>query len=552
MSKHPTYAIHFLVLLLGLIVCFIVNISLGSVSISVIDTLKVIFDSDFGQSSNSYIIWNYRIPKALTAVLVGSGLSLSGLLMQTLFRNPLAGPYVLGISSGASLGAALLIMGSSLFSGFMTFSAFNDIALAVASSVGSFLVLLIVLTVAVRVKDTMALLIIGLMFGSITAALVSVLSYFTKAEKLQQYVYWSFGSLGNLSWTQLAILCLCTFIGIILSILSIKSLNAFLLGENYAKSLGIQLKKSRYMIIIATGLLAGCITAFAGPIAFIGLAVPHLTRQLFHTTDHKILIPASLSCGAILILNISDLSVGYDKKVVAKNISFDLKKGELVAIVGINGIGKSTLLRTIGGFQSKISGSIQIEGKELASIDTLDLATKISVVLTEPIASKNMSIKELLALGRQPYTNWLGKLSADDISFITKSVSLLELEPFLDKKCYELSDGQLQRVMIARALVQDTSIILLDEPTTHLDLYHKVQILKLLKSIAHKTEKTILFTSHEIELAIQLCDKMLILDGQANPFEEPCKLIEHKNFETLFPADMISFDANSGSFKIKN
>ena len=257
MSKHPTYAIHFLVLLLGLIVCFIVNISLGSVSISVIDTL---------------------------------------------FRNPLAGPYVLGISSGASLGAALLIMGSSLFSGFMTFSAFNDIALAVASSVGSFLVLLIVLTVAVRVKDTMALLIIGLMFGSITAALVSVLSYFTKAEKLQQYVYWSFGSLGNLSWTQLAILCLCTFIGIILSILSIKSLNAFLLGENYAKSLGIQLKKSRYMIIIATGLLAGCITAFAGPIAFIGLAVPHLTRQLFHTTDHKILIPASLSCGAILML----------------------------------------------------------------------------------------------------------------------------------------------------------------------------------------------------------------------------------------------------------
>lgn len=302
MSKHPTYTIHFLVLLLGLIVCFIVNISLGSVSISVIDTLKVIFDSDFGQSSNSYIIWNYRIPKALTAVLVGSGLSLSGLLMQTLFRNPLAGPYVLGISSGASLGAALLIMGSSLFSGFMTFSAFNDIALAVASSVGSFLVLLIVITVAVRVKDTMALLIIGLMFGSITAALVSVLSYFTKAEKLQQYVYWSFGSLGNLSWTQLAILCLCTFIGIILSILSIKSLNAFLLGENYAKSLGIQLKKSRYIIIIATGLLAGCITAFAGPIAFIGLAVPHLTRQLFHTTDHKILIPASLSCGAILML----------------------------------------------------------------------------------------------------------------------------------------------------------------------------------------------------------------------------------------------------------
>lgn len=219
--------------------------------------------------------------------------------------------------------------------------------------------------------------------------------------------------------------------------------------------------------------------------------------------------------------------------------------------MGINGIGKSTLLRTIAGFQSKISGSIRIIGKELASINTLELATKVSVVLTEPIASKNMSVKELLALGRQPYTNWLGKLSPKDVSIINKSVSLLELESFLEKKCYELSDGQLQRVLIARALVQDTSIILLDEPTTHLDLYHKAHILKLLKSISHKTKKTILFTSHEIELAIQLCDKMLILDGRSNPFEEPCKLIENNNFDTLFPSDMISFDASTGSFKIK-
>lgn len=302
MSKQPTFAIHFIVLILGLTACFVVNISLGSVSISFIDTIKVIFGSVTEESSNVYIIWNYRIPKALTAIFVGSGLSLSGLLMQTLFRNPLAGPYVLGISSGASLGAALLIMGSSLFSGLLTFSAFNDITLAIASSLGSFLVLIVVLSVATKVKDTMALLIIGLMFGSITAAIVSVLSYFTKAEKLQQYIFWSFGSLGNLSWKQLAIVAICTIIGILLSVLSIKSLNAFLLGENYAKSLGVRLQKSRYTIIVATGLLAGCITAFAGPIAFVGLAVPHVTRQLFHTTDHKILIPAVLFCGAILML----------------------------------------------------------------------------------------------------------------------------------------------------------------------------------------------------------------------------------------------------------
>ncbi|WP_373519146.1 FecCD family ABC transporter permease [Pricia sp.] len=302
MGNTKTYRLPFLLLLVSLVVCFGLNISLGSVSIPFSETVNALVGGNLENRSWEYIIWSFRVPKAFTAVLVGSGLALSGLLMQTLFRNPLAGPFVLGISSGASLGAALLIMGSSLFSGFMTSGLLNDISLAIASSIGSFLVLLAVMVVAAKVKDTMALLIIGLMFGSITAAIVSVLSYFTDAEKLQQFIYWSFGSVGNLSWAQLSILLGIILIGILLSIVSIKALNAFLLGENYARSLGVDLKKSRYAIIIATGLLAGGVTAFAGPIAFIGLAVPHLTRQIFSTTDHKILVPAVLIYGAILML----------------------------------------------------------------------------------------------------------------------------------------------------------------------------------------------------------------------------------------------------------
>ena len=250
----------------------------------------------------SYILWNYRVPKAFTAVLVGGGLSLSGLLMQTLFRNPLAGPFVLGISSGASLGAALLLMGASLISGWASFSFFNDISLAIAASLGSFLVLMVVILVANRVKDTMALLIIGLMFGSITSAIVSVLAYFSTADNLQRFIFWSFGSVGNLSKIQVCLLAGIVLIGMLLSIFSIKSLNAFLLGENYAESLGVSLKKSRFVAIVATGLLAGGITAFAGPIAFVGLAVPHLTRQIFDTMEHRILIPAVFLYGAILML----------------------------------------------------------------------------------------------------------------------------------------------------------------------------------------------------------------------------------------------------------
>ncbi|MEP3209621.1 MAG: iron ABC transporter permease [Maribacter sp.] len=282
--------------------CFALNISLGSVSIPFKVTLSELFLGPIQNESWHYIIWNYRIPKAITAILAGSALALSGLLMQTLFRNPLAGPFVLGISSGASLGVALLIMGSSIFSGLAAFEIANSISLAVGASLGSFLVLLAVLTVATRVKDTMTLLIIGLMFGSITSAIVSVLSYFTSSEELQQYVYWSFGSLGDLYWSQLALLGVIILIGILLSIASIKSLNSLLLGEHYARSLGVQLKKYRYIIIIATALLAGSVTAFAGPIAFVGLAVPHLTRQLFNTTDHKVLVPAVLLSGAILML----------------------------------------------------------------------------------------------------------------------------------------------------------------------------------------------------------------------------------------------------------
>ena len=162
-----------------------------------------------------------------------------------------------------------------------------------------------------------------------------------------------------------------------------------------------------------------------------------------------------------------------------------------------------------------------------------------------------MTVIELVALGRQPYTNWIGTLTKEDRQKINESLVMLELMELKNKKCHELSDGQLQRVMIARALAQDTSIILLDEPTTHLDLYHKVQILNLLKSIAHRTKKAIVFTTHEIELAIQLCDKMLLLNGQKNPFAQPCELIEQKAFDELFPSDTLAFDAKTGAFRIK-
>nr|WP_262920472.1 iron ABC transporter permease [Hanstruepera flava] len=280
-----------------MVACFFINISLGSVSISTSE----IINSLFGFSDN-YIIQNYRLPKAITAILVGSGLGVSGLLMQTLFRNPLAGPFVLGISSGASLGVAIVILGVGVFGGAFSTLLISKWSVVIAASLGSFLVLLSVLAVSTKVRDTMAILIIGLMFGSITAAVVSVLSYFSSAEQLQQYIFWGFGSLGNLSWSELFVFFCIYLLGLLMGIVSIKALNTLLLGENYAKSLGLNINKSRLVIIIATSLLAGTITAFAGPIAFIGLAIPHIVRQIFITSNHKILLPAIVLLGAIVML----------------------------------------------------------------------------------------------------------------------------------------------------------------------------------------------------------------------------------------------------------
>lgn len=288
-----------------LAIFILLNLSLGSVDIPFKSILFTLTGNDIVKESWQYIILEYRLPKAITAVLVGSGLSISGLLMQTLFRNPLAGPFVLGISSGASLGVALLVLGAAIFSGSIVGFAFSNLFLALAASIGALFVLSAVMIVARKVKNTMSILIIGLMFGSFTAAIISVLAYFSSAENLQQYVFWTFGSLGNLGWDEILIIggIYLVSIGILMSI--IKPLNSLLLGENYAISLGVNLKRTRNITLLVTGILTGVITAFSGPIAFIGLAVPHLTKLLIKSSNHRILLPAVAIMGAIIML-ISD------------------------------------------------------------------------------------------------------------------------------------------------------------------------------------------------------------------------------------------------------
>jgi iron complex transport system permease protein len=302
LANQKRNTILFALLGLGLILMFFTNISLGSVTIPFKEVYTSLTGGHASKSTWEYIIINYRLPKAITAVLVGTGLSISGLLMQTLFRNPLAGPYVLGLSSGASLGVAFVILGAGFLPSFLQIIALSSYGIVLASTIGSTLVLLLVLVVSQKLRDTMAILIVGLMFGSFTTAIVSVLTYFSTAEQLQKFTFWSLGNLGNLSWKSICVLAVCVCLGLILSAASIKPLNALLLGENYAKSMGMNYNRARLIIIFATSILAGSITAFAGPIAFIGLAVPHIAKLTFHTSNHAVLFWSTLFYGAIIML----------------------------------------------------------------------------------------------------------------------------------------------------------------------------------------------------------------------------------------------------------
>ncbi len=294
----------FIVLILSLILFFILDLFLGSVSLNAADVWKALFSG--GEGHLETIVFKFRLPKAITALVVGIGLSLSGLQMQTVFRNPMAGPDVLGITSGASLGVAFVILGFSSNISPDALKGFGNWILVAASWAGAGAIMVVILFIATRIKDIMTILILGIMLSSGISALVILMQYFSSESLLKTYVIWTMGSLGNLTTDQLSVLVISVIAGVILSLVSSKMLNALLLGENYAGSIGLNVKFARLVIFSCTSILAGSVTAFCGPVGFIGIAVPHIARIIFRSSDHKILIPATVFLGGSVML-ISDI-----------------------------------------------------------------------------------------------------------------------------------------------------------------------------------------------------------------------------------------------------
>ena len=290
----------FLILIFLLIAAFIGDIFTGNATISIKEAWSALFGSS-GNVIVDEIIRNYRLPKALTAVLAGAALSVSGLLMQTLFRNPLAGPDVLGVSAGAGLGVALLTMfsGTALYPFIQIMGNMGQVVAAIA---GATLVLLLILVVSSRIKDSITILVLGMIFGYVASSLITILQSFADPDSLKVFVTWTFGSLGDVTLDEMPILATIVLSGILLTIILQKTLNSLLLGESYALSAGLNIKRARIIIITIAAVITGSVTAFTGPIAFVGVVIPHFARAFFGTVNHRTILPATILMGSILML----------------------------------------------------------------------------------------------------------------------------------------------------------------------------------------------------------------------------------------------------------
>lgn len=285
-----------------IIVLFVLNLLTGSVDIPVRDVLSILFSLSADNDIWHYIIIETRLPQTITAMLCGSALAVSGLLLQTAFRNPLAGPSIFGISSGASLGVALvmLMMGGSVTAGLFSVSGF--VAILVAAFTGAMLVTAVIFFFSTLVRNSVMLLIIGVMVGYLSSSAITLLNYFATEEGVRSYMIWGMGSFSSVSLAQIPVFAVVTILGLLASVLLIKPLNALLLGEQYAENLGVNIRRTRHLLLVVTGLLTAITTAYCGPIAFIGLAVPHIARLVLGTENHRLLLPSTILCGAVVAL----------------------------------------------------------------------------------------------------------------------------------------------------------------------------------------------------------------------------------------------------------
>ena len=591
--RRSRYAAVFLVLILAFAAITVLNINSGNVNISIPEIFRILLRRT-GEGKEYNIIWKIRLPRILMAAILGGALSLSGFLLQTFFENPIAGPFVLGISSGAKMVVALTMIFYLEWARNIT-----SYTMIVAAFLGSLLSVGFILLMSRRIKNMAGLLVGGIMIGYICSAVTDFVVTFAEDSDIVNLHGWSQGSFSGMSWSNVAISAAVIGITFVITFLMAKPIGAYQLGEAYAQSMGVNIKVFRIALILLSSILSACVTAFAGPISFVGIAVPFLVKQSLGTSRPLVVIPGTFLGGAVFCMmcdliarmafaplelsistvtsifgapvvifmmlrrkrglenmkeyyfHLDHLTVGYDKKPLIKDICIGIEKGEIVTLIGPNGSGKSTILKSITRQLKLVGGNVEFDGKNLHELSFRELSTKMAVVLTERMKPELMTCHDIVATGRYPYTGRLGMLTREDEEKVEKAMRAVHAEELGGRDFNAISDGQRQRVLLARAICQEPEVIILDEPTSFLDIRHKLELLAILRRMAKEKGITVIMSLHEIDLAQKISDKIICVKGDAiSHFGAPETIFREDIIRELYEIDNGSFDPCFGSIEL--
>ena len=548
------YIISFVVAIIILSVLFLWNVGAGSVDISTSDLFAILAGSGKDETF-SQIVWKIRLPRILAAILLGGALSVSGFLLQSFFQNPIAGPYVLGISSGAKLVVALTMI-FLLEKGIMI----SSFGMVMAAFVGSMLAMGFVLLISFRVSKMSLLVVCGIMIGYICSAITDFCVTFASDSNIVNLHNWSMGSFSGMTWENIKMIVVIVGVAVLVTFCLAKPIGAYQMGEAYARNIGVNVKVLRVTMILLSSLLSACVTAFAGPISFVGIAVPHLVRMATKTARPIILIPGCFLCGAVVTLfcdgiartvfapteiSISSvtalflvpvviaamlrkqegresymqeirtehLTVGYDKTPLIGDVNLSVRPGEILTLIGPNGSGKSTILKTITKQLKKLDGTVFLGEASMDELKDSQISRRLSMVMTERLRTELMSGREVVASGRYPYTGRFGILSKEDWAKVDEAIALVHAGEVQDQDFMKISDGQRQRLMLARAICQDTKILILDEPTSYLDMGFKMDILTNIRMLARDKKMAVIMSLHELDLAQKVSDTIACVRG---------------------------------------
>ena len=635
-------------LAVALIVLVGANLCIGSVLVPA-DHIPGILSGGAANSMESQVIWEIRLPRVLSAVLLGGALSLSGFLLQTFFNNPIADPFILGVSSGAKFVVALtmiVLLGAN--------QAMSSPAMVAAAFLGSLITIGFVLLIARRISSMAMLIVAGVMVGYICSAATNFLIAFADDQSIVNLHNWSLGSFSGSSWDDVAVIAVVV-ITVSACVFAIsKPLSAFQLGEAYAKSVGVNVARFRVVLVLLASMLSACVTAFAGPVSFVGIAVPHLVKSALKSSKPIRVIPACFLGGAIFcagcdliartlfspvelsisavtaifgapvvialmlkkrvremgefvprtktlggnipclaspelarkrqkalsaraelraerllraesnletpvetqadgapLFRISDLSAGYDKKVVVEGVDLEVRAGDVVALIGPNGSGKSTILKTITRHLAPLAGAVELDGREISRWKTAEFARNLAVMLTDRPRTELLTCRDIVEAGRHPYTGRMGTLSPDDHSRVDEAMKTAHVEELAERDFMQISDGQRQRVMLARAIAQDPRVLVLDEPTSYLDIRYQIDLLRILRHLAKSRNVAVIMSIHELELAQKSADKVIcVKDGRVFRAGAPEDIFTRETIGELYGLQHGTFNERFGSVEI--